>query len=59
MIGPDRVKLLALPLSLVFLTVFYASVWFTFADCFAPSDVAAPAPRADLDPPDSATKGSS
>ena len=58
-IGPDRVKLLALPLSLVFLTVFYASVWFTFADCFAPSDVAAPSPRADLDPPDSATKGSS
>jgi hypothetical protein len=40
--GPQRFTLVATPLTLVFLTVFYASLWFTFADCFS-SDDAKPA----------------
>ena len=36
------VPLVALPASLIFSTVFYASLWFTFADCFD----AGPAPEA-------------
>ena len=35
---PDLVPLVAMPASLVFSTVFYASLWFTFADCFRPDD---------------------
>jgi hypothetical protein len=35
---PELVPLLAMPASLVFSTVFYASLWFTFADCFKPDD---------------------
>jgi hypothetical protein len=57
--GPERFALVAAPLMLVFLTLFYASLWFTFADCFSPSDPAAASRRDDVDPPDSLTKGSS
>jgi hypothetical protein len=35
---PELVPLVAMPASLVFSTVFYASLWFTFADCFRPDD---------------------
>ncbi|MEP6739477.1 MAG: BPSS1780 family membrane protein [Caldimonas sp.] len=38
--GAQRFTLVATPLTLVFLTVFYASLWFTFADCFAPDEPA-------------------
>lgn len=55
--GPQRFTLVATPLTLVFSTVFYASLWFTFADCFS-SDDAAPA-RNGVDSNDSLTKGSS
>jgi len=55
--GPQRFSLVATPLTLVFSTIFYASLWFTFADCFSADD-AAPAPG-DVDPTDSLTKGSS
>jgi hypothetical protein len=41
LLGPQRFTLVATPLTLIFSTVFYASLWFTFADCFA-SDEAAP-----------------
>ena len=57
--GPERFALVAAPLMLVFMTLFYASLWFTFADCFSPSDPAAASRRDDVDPPDSLTKGSS
>ena len=57
--GPERFALVAAPLMLVFMTLFYASLWFTFADCFSPSDPAAASRRDDVDPPDSSTKGSS
>ena len=57
--GPQRFTLVATPLTLVFSTVFYASLWFTFADCFAPAEPAAEAPRDDGTPSDSLTKGSS
>ena len=40
--GPQRFTLVATPLTLVFSTIFYASLWYTFADCFS-SDDAAPA----------------
>ncbi len=53
--GAQRFTLVATPLTLVFSTVFYASLWFTFADCFAPSGDATR--RDDLDP-DPLTKGS-
>jgi hypothetical protein len=49
----------AAPLMLVFMTLFYASLWFTFADCFVPSDPVAALRRDDVDPPDPLTKGSS
>ena len=58
LIGPQRFALFAAPLMLVFMTLFYASLWFTFADCFSPSDAVAASPRDDVDPPDSLTKGS-
>ena len=57
--GPERFALVAAPLMLVFLTLFYASLWFTFADCFSPSDPGAASRRDGVDPPDSLTKGSS
>ncbi len=57
--GPERFALVAVPLMLVFMTLFYASLWFTFADCFSPSDPGAASRRDDVDPPDSLTKGSS
>ncbi|HSC65686.1 MAG TPA: BPSS1780 family membrane protein [Caldimonas sp.] len=57
--GPERFALVAAPLMLVFMTVFYASLWFTFADCFTPSDPVTASPRDDVDPPDPLTKGSS
>jgi hypothetical protein len=53
--GPQRFTLVATPLTLIFSTVFYASLWFTFADCFA-ADASAPAGD-DIDPTDS-LKGS-
>lgn len=54
--GAQRFTLVATPLTLVFSTIFYASLWFTFADCFAP-DATDVAPSADPDP-DPFTKGS-
>ena len=57
--GPERFALVAAPLMLVFMTLFYASLWFTFADCFSPSDPLADSRRDDIDPPDPLTKGSS
>ena len=55
--GPQRFTLVATPLTLVFSTVFYASLWFTFADCFSADDAA---PTRDApDSTDSLTKGSS
>ena len=57
--GPQRFTLVATPLTLVFSTIFYASLWFTFADCFSPSDPVALARHDDVDPTDSLTKGSS
>ena len=59
MFGPQRSTLVATPLTLLFSTVFYASLWFTFADCFAPADADAGAPRDDSGATDSLTKGSS
>jgi hypothetical protein len=55
--GPQRFTLVATPLTLVFLTVFYTSLWFTFADCFS-ADAAASAGD-DVDSTDSLTKGPS
>ena len=55
--GPQRFTLVATPLTLIFSTVFYASLWFTFADCFAPADDEATPPRDDPDATDSLTKG--
>jgi len=60
-LGPERFALVATPLTLAYMTLFCASFWFTFADCFS-SDDAAPAPdtidsttrstdREDGDPP--------
>jgi hypothetical protein len=54
LVGPQRFTIVATPLTLVFSTVFYASLWFTFADCFAPAPSDAGQPD-DLDP---STKGS-
>lgn len=57
--GPDRFVIVAAPLMLVFLTLFYASLWFSFADCFSASPTAGPAadegdPPGPAEPPDSA-----
>ena len=54
--GAQRFTLVATPLTLVFSTIFYASLWFTFADCFAP-DATDVAPSGNPDP-DPFTKGS-
>jgi hypothetical protein len=54
--GPQRFTIVATPLTLVFTTVFYASLWFTFVDCFAPGSAEAAQPD-DLDP-DPFTKSS-
>jgi len=57
--GPERFALIAAPLMLVFMTLFYASLWFTFADCFSSSDPVA-APKSDsVDPPEPPVKGTS
>ena len=53
LIGPERLALVATPLLLAYLTVFCASFWFTFADCFS-SDGAPP--RDTVDSPDSLTR---
>ena len=37
---PQLIALIAVPAGLLFSTVFYASLWFTFADCFAADDEA-------------------
>jgi hypothetical protein len=42
-LGPQRFAIIATPVTLAYLTLFYASLWFTFADCFS-SDDAAPSP---------------
>jgi len=55
--GPQRFALVAVPLVLVFSTVFYASLWFTFADCFLPAE-GARAPGDDGEPSDSLPKDS-
>ncbi len=39
-LGPERFALIATPLTLAYMTVFCASFWFTFADCFSPDDAA-------------------
>jgi hypothetical protein len=54
--GAQRFTLVATPLTLVFSTVFYASLWFTFVDCFAPGS--ADATPLDHPDPDPFTKGS-
>jgi hypothetical protein len=56
--GPQRFTLVATPLTLVFMTVFYASLWFTFADCFSTADAADAPPPDDAVSLDSSTKGS-
>ena len=50
-LGPQRFAIIATPVTLAYLTLFYASLWFTFADCFSSDDVA-PA-RDVVDPTDS------
>jgi len=40
LLGPQRFALVATPLTLAYLTLFYASLWFTFADCFSSDDPA-------------------
>ena len=57
--GPQRFTFVATPLTLIFSTIFYASLWFTFADCFAPADAADGTPLDDPGSIDSLTKGSS
>ena len=54
--GAQRFTFVATPLTLVFSTLFYASLWFTFVDCFAPAS--ADAPQGDTPDPDPFTKGS-
>jgi hypothetical protein len=49
--GPQRFTLVATPLTLVFSTIFYASLWFTFADCFSSDDGASPAALVDSSDP--------
>jgi hypothetical protein len=56
--GPQRFTLVATPLTLVFSTVFYVSLWLTFADCFAAADADGAAPGEDPASIDSSTKGS-
>ena len=57
--GPQRFTLVATPLTLIFSTIFYASLWFTFADCFSSADAASTPPGDSVGPTDSLTKGSS
>jgi len=57
--GPERFALIAAPLMLVFMTLFYASLWFTFADCFSSSDPVAASKSDGVDPPDPPVKGTS
>lgn len=55
---PQLVALAAMPASLVLSTVFYASLYFTFDDCFSLSDddrTALPQPDADASPPSEAS----
>jgi hypothetical protein len=46
LLGPQRFTLVATPLTLIFSTVFYASLWFTFTDCFAAPEAAEATPTA-------------
>jgi len=57
--GPQRFTLVATPLTLIFSTIFYASLWFTFTGCFSPAAPASAAPGESSGPTDSLTKGSS
>jgi hypothetical protein len=50
-LGPQRFALVATPLTLGYLTLFYASLWFTFADCFSPDDAAPERGGADFTDP--------
>jgi len=56
--GPQRFTLVATPLTLIFSTIFYASLWFTFTGCFSPADPAGASPGESSGPTDSLTKGS-
>jgi hypothetical protein len=56
--GPQRFTLVATPLTLVFSTIFYASLWFTFADCFSSDDGAPPAALVDSPDPHDTTNDS-
>jgi len=40
LLGAQRFALVAMPLTLAYATLFYASLWFTFADCFSSDDPA-------------------
>jgi hypothetical protein len=57
--GPQRFTLVATPLTLLFSTVFYASLWFTFAGSFSPAEPDRDASRDGGDSSDPLTKGSS
>jgi hypothetical protein len=57
--GPQRFTLVATPLTLIFSTIFYASLWFTFTGCFSPADPAGASPGESSGPADSLTKGPS
>jgi hypothetical protein len=51
-LGAQRLAIVAMPLTLAYMTLFCASFWFTFADCFSPDDAAPPRERVDpTDPP--------
>jgi hypothetical protein len=38
--SPDLLVTASVPLSLIIATIYYASLYFTFADCFVPNDSA-------------------
>ena len=42
LLGPQRFALVATPLTLIFSTIFYASLWFTFVDSFGEVDEPSP-----------------
>lgn len=47
---PQLIALLAMPASLLLSTVFYTSLYFTFADCFAEREASTPLPPAESTP---------
>ncbi len=42
LLGPQLYPVVGAPVMLALATVFYASLWFTFADCFSTAEIAAP-----------------